>query len=85
MSSKLTLSIDQEIIERAKQYAKTQGRSLSNIIEEYLKSISKDASKNKEQELSKIVKELKGSIKVSKDMKSYDTILEDALIKKYVD
>lgn len=85
MSNKLTLSIDQEIIERAKHYAKLQGRSLSNIIEEYLKSISKDASKNKTQELSKIVKELKGSIKLPKDMKSYDELLEDALLEKYID
>lgn len=85
MGSKLTLSIDQEIIEQAKQYAKLQGRSLSNIIEEYLKSISANSSKNKKQELSKLVKELKGSIKLSKNMKSYDELLEDALVEKYMD
>lgn len=85
MGSKLTLSIDQEIIEQAKQYAKLQGRSLSNIIEEYLKSISANSSKNKKQELSKLVKELKGAIKLPTDMKSYDELLEDALVEKYID
>jgi len=40
MSAKLTLSIEEEVIEIAKQYAKKQGRSLSNIVEEYLKSIA---------------------------------------------
>lgn len=85
MGSKLTLSIDQEIIEQAKQYARLQGRSLSNIIEEYLKSISVNSSKNKKQELSKLIKELKGSIKLPKNMKSYDELLEDALVEKYMD
>jgi len=82
--SKLTLSIDQEVIEKAKQYARLQGRSLSNIIEEYLKSISVDSSKNKKRELSKLIRELKGSIKPAKDGKSYNEILEDALLEKYI-
>ena len=83
MPNKLTLSIDQEIIEKAKQYAKLQGRSLSNIIEEYLKSISIESTKNKKLELSKLVSELKGSIKPPTDGKSYNEILEDALLEKY--
>ena len=37
MSTKLTLTIQGEIIERAKNYAKEQNRSLSDIIENYLK------------------------------------------------
>jgi hypothetical protein len=84
MPNKLTLSIDQEIIEKAKEYAKLQGRSLSNIIEEYLKSISIDSSKNEKRDLSKLVRELKGSIKPPTNDKSYDEILEDALLEKYV-
>lgn len=36
MNSKLTLSIDQSVIEKAKRYASEQGRSLSGIVEEYL-------------------------------------------------
>ncbi len=82
--SKLTLSIKPEIIERAKSYEKAQGRSLSNIIEEYLKSVTHERSDAKQQELAEIIKELKGSIKISKHDKSYKEILEDALIDKYI-
>ena len=37
MNTKLTLTIEQAIIEKAKFYAKEKGRSLSDIIENYLK------------------------------------------------
>ena len=84
MSKKLTLSIEQDVIEKAKRYAKLQGRSLSNIIEEYLKSISSESLINEKQELSNILKELQGSIKLSKNLKSYKEILEDALLEKYI-
>jgi hypothetical protein len=36
LTTKLTLSIDHKVIERAKRYAKSTGRSLSAIIESYL-------------------------------------------------
>ena len=39
MSTKLTLTIDKSVIKQAKKYAKSQGRSLSNLIEEYLIAI----------------------------------------------
>jgi hypothetical protein len=68
----------------AKAYAKSQGRSLSKIIEEYLKSIALGKTNLKQKELSKIVKELKGSLKLPNDSKSYKELLEDALIEKYI-
>lgn len=40
MNTKLTLSVDREIIERAKIFAKKSNRSLSEIIETYLDRIS---------------------------------------------
>ena len=39
MSTKLTLTIDKSVIKKAKEYAKSQGRSLSNLIEDYLKTV----------------------------------------------
>tara|TARA_B110000902_G_C13882842_1_gene427421 strand:+ start:93 stop:299 length:207 start_codon:yes stop_codon:yes gene_type:complete len=42
MNTKLILTIDQEIIEKAKQYAKGKNRSLSDIIENYLKTLTKE-------------------------------------------
>lgn len=84
MSSKLTLSISQQVIEEAKHYARSQGKSLSNIVEEYLKSLTSSESENKTENLSDIIKELKGSVKTPKDFKSYKETLEDALIEKHL-
>ena len=47
MTTKLTLSLDKEVIESAKEYAKSQGRSLSNVIEEYLKLVTKQKIEKK--------------------------------------
>jgi len=40
MDKKLTLSLNQKIIEKAKQYAKTNSTSLSRLIESYLNSLT---------------------------------------------
>ena len=82
MNTKLTLSIEEQVIEKAKEYAKKQGRSLSNIVEEYLKAISKSRVSKKESEFDPLVDELCGSIKIPNN-KSYDEILGEALIEKY--
>lgn len=37
MQTKLTLSIEEAVIERAKAYAKKQGTSLSKIVQEFLR------------------------------------------------
>lgn len=84
MSTKLTLSIDRVVIDEAKKYAKSTGKSLSNIVEEYLKSLTSEAiSSQKESSLS-IVKELKGSVKMPKEFTSYQDLLQDALLEKYL-
>ena len=82
MNTKLTLSIEQQVIESAKEYAKEQGRSLSNIVEEYLKSVSKTKQPLKKEKFHPLVEELCGSVKIPDD-KSYDEILGEALIEKY--
>ena len=45
METKLTLSIDKQVIVRAKKYAKQQGRSLSDIVENYLKLLTSEIKK----------------------------------------
>ena len=82
MNAKLTLSIEKQVIENAKEYANKQGRSLSNIVEEYLKSIAKNRKAIKANEFHPLVDELCGSIKIPND-KSYDEVLGEALIEKY--
>lgn len=84
MNSKLTLSINQFVIEEAKRYAKSNGKSLSSIVEEYLKSLAHAEKSNKKKATLKIVKELKGSVKLPKDFTSYEEILQDALVEKYL-
>jgi hypothetical protein len=40
MKTKLTLTVEKDVIERAKNYANQTDRSLSNLIEEYLNAIT---------------------------------------------
>jgi transcription termination factor Rho len=39
--TKLTLSVDQEVVERAKRYAATRGTSVSRLVETYLDAVSR--------------------------------------------
>jgi len=84
MNTKLTLSINQAVIQEAKSYAKTSGKSLSSIVEEYLKSISKKQKTNKKTESLKIIKELRGSVKIKNENIEYKEMLQEALIEKYL-
>jgi len=40
MTKKLTLSVSEDVIIRAKEYAKKSGRSLSEIVESYLDKVT---------------------------------------------
>ena len=82
--NKLTLSINQSIIDEAKLYAKSNGKSLSRIIEEYLKSLSKSEKSEKSKSPNKLVMELKGSVKMPKGFTSYKELLQDVLVEKYL-
>ena len=83
MNTKLTLTIEREIIERAKNYAKEKNRSLSDIIETYLKILTKEERKNKSKKLNPAVESLRGSFKMPKDM-DYKKELKNRLEKKYI-
>ncbi len=82
--NKLTLSINQTVIDGAKEYAKSNGKSLSRIVEEYLKSLSKPEKSEKSIPPNKLVMELKGSVKMPKKFTSYKDLLQDALLEKYL-
>lgn len=84
MSTKLTLTIDKSVIEEAKKYAKTQGRSLSNLIEEYLKSVSSADQKIDASQLSPITKSLYGAVKMEDPNVDYRKILADEILKKHL-
>lgn len=82
MSTKLTLTIEKEVIEKAKQYARGENRSLSDIIENYLKILTTEERKQNQKSFKPIVKSLKGSFKTSKKM-DYKKELEKRLEEKY--
>lgn len=82
MNTKLTLTIEQTIIEKAKKYANGKGRSLSNIVENYLKAITKEDYKESI-ELTPVVRSLKGSFKAPKNI-DYKKELSKSLTEKYL-
>lgn len=83
MQSKLTLSIKSDIIDQAKEYAKKHGRSLSNIVEEYLKSLEPRKYRIDERQFDPLVEELAGSVRYNTN-KSDEELLKEAMIKKHL-
>ena len=82
MNTKLTLTIEQSVIEKAKKYAKQKERSLSDLIETYLKAITKEAKIETGIE-TPIVQSLKGSFQMPKDF-DYKKELTERLSEKYL-
>jgi hypothetical protein len=82
MNTKLTLTIEKEVIEIAKEYAKEKGQSLSEMVENYFKFVTVKRAKIKEKQLSSKVRKLRGIIKTD-DNFDYKQILTEELLKKY--
>jgi hypothetical protein len=80
MTTKLTLTMEGKVIDSAKKYARQKGKSLSDIVENYLKSIS--AHETTAEDISPKVARLKGVIKLPNDF-DYKKEIENALVKKY--
>jgi hypothetical protein len=82
MNTKLTLTIEKEVIETAKEYAKEKGQSLSEMVENYFKLITVKRKKIKPKHLSSNVQKLRGILK-SNDVNNYKQTLTEELSKKY--
>jgi len=65
MTTKLTLSLNKQTIEKAKDYAKSQNISLSSLVENYLNSLTK--KENKTAKVSPLVESLTGVIPREKE------------------
>ncbi|MEO6850954.1 MAG: DUF6364 family protein [Mucilaginibacter sp.] len=62
MTTKLTLTVEESVIKKAKLYAKHTGRSLSELIETYLESLTEE---NKDtQQLSSKLQQIAGSVRL---------------------
>ncbi|WP_262247237.1 DUF6364 family protein [Parapedobacter soli] len=83
MSTKLTLTIDGRVIDAAKQYAREQGRSLSALVENYLKSVSNQTTAKAPTEISPKVRRLLGAVSLPDDF-DYKTALTEALEEKHL-
>lgn len=82
MNTKLTLTLNELVIQKAKKYAKSKENSLSNIIENYLKVLVRENA-NSENEFTPIVKSLKSSFKASSDF-DYKKEIAKKLSDKYL-
>ncbi|MDN4165325.1 DUF6364 family protein [Cytophagales bacterium LB-30] len=80
MDTKLTLKLDHEVIEKAKEYAKSKKTSLSSLIENYLQKITED-NKGK-RKVTPLVKSLSGIVDLPKDY-DHKEDYADYLINKY--
>ncbi|PKQ44035.1 DUF6364 family protein [Confluentibacter flavum] len=75
MDTKLTLKLNQKIIEKAKVYASQKKVSLSRLIENYLDSITR-LDKNDEFEISPFVKSISSGKSMSDD-RNWKDLRED--------
>ena len=80
MTTKLTLTVEKTVIERAKSYAKKTGRSLSELIENFLKTITEE---NNNTDLSPKLQKLVGSVKLPEDFDEKKE-LRSAIEKKHL-
>lgn len=70
MDTKLTLKLDKDVIEKAKEYASSQKRSLSRIIETYLQSLSnqENSANDEEIQISPFVKSMSSGVNIPADL-----------------
>lgn len=80
MDKKLTLSLDQSVIEKAKDYAKQNKISLSKLIENYLQSIFNESEEDIK--ITPLVQSISGVITLGEDF-DLKNDYADFLIEKY--
>lgn len=82
MNTKLTLTLEKQIIKQAKHYANQKGSSLSELVENYFKCLTESSQHQETTELSPKIKKLRGILKVNEDF-NYKKILEEERLKKH--
>ncbi|MEQ9287167.1 MAG: DUF6364 family protein [Cyclobacteriaceae bacterium] len=84
MDAKLTLKLDKLVIDKAKEYASSHKKSLSRMIESYLKSlIDKNSNKTQDDfEISPFIKSMQTGVKIPADF-DYKNAYGDYLTEKY--
>jgi hypothetical protein len=67
MTTKLTLSIDEKIVKKAKRVALRKGTSVSKLFEEYLKGIQEKEEENPLEAIKAILKKHRSKIPLPSD------------------
>lgn len=80
MDTKLTIKLDNGVINRAKRYARNRKTSISKLVESYLDSVTKEESDDIE--LTPLVLSLSGVISLPEDY-DYRKDRTENLIRKY--
>jgi len=80
MASKLTLSINEKTIERAKLISRKRGTSISKMVEEFLESINEKEEK-KESPIDRMHQIMKGNI--TDPLVDWKKAKEEHIAKKY--
>ncbi len=82
MDTKLTLKLNEDIIERAKKYARTNNTSLSKVVESYLNSLTIQQKDKNDLLITPLVESLSGVVDLPADF-DYKNAYRDHISNKY--
>ena len=84
MDAKLTLKLDKYVIDKAKEYASSQKRSLSRMIGSYLKTLIDKETSQSENDIviSPFIKSMRTGVKLPSDY-DHKKVYSDYLAEKY--
>jgi len=83
MQTKLTLRLEEQLIEQAKSYAARAGKSVSQVVADYFKLLTNEKAKTATKS-TPITESLRGLLRESKlDEKDYKKYLEEKHLRKY--
>lgn len=83
MPTKLTLTLNKNVIDHAKEYSKIHNISISKLVESYLKAITQNSSKNEPAAIPPIISSLSGIAQTTDNMSDKD-LLTKALTEKFL-
>jgi len=78
MTTKLTLSINEETVQRAKRISRKRGKSISKMVEEFLDSISEKEEQKESpiDHINKIMSKYEGKIKLPPNVNYKEMIMQ---------
>lgn len=84
MQTKLTLSLDDRIINIAKVYSQKKNRSISKMVEDYFSNLEKIDTDLNNSLSGEITDKIAGMFKEEYNGEDYKSLLEQALVERYL-